>query len=106
MKLSYLIRGFPGHPLHPPLTDATIGTYTVSTILAVLSLLGVSEENTARAWWLALVVGLVISVPTALTGLVEWLSLTRGTPLFRTATLHLLAMVTATVLFLIAALVG
>ncbi len=25
MRLSYLVRGFPGHPLHPPLTDATIG---------------------------------------------------------------------------------
>lgn len=106
MKLSYLWRGLPGHPLHPPLTDATIGTYTVSTILAVLSVLGVSEENTARGWWLALVVGLVISVPTALTGLADWLSIERGTPLFRTATSHMLAMVTATVLFLVAALVG
>jgi hypothetical protein len=25
MKLGYLVKGFPGHPLHPPLTDATIG---------------------------------------------------------------------------------
>ena len=25
MKLSYLVKGLPGHPLHPPLTDATIG---------------------------------------------------------------------------------
>src|SRR2546421_8980522 len=24
MKLSYLLRGLPGHPLHPPLTDVTI----------------------------------------------------------------------------------
>ena len=88
------------------MTDATIGTYTVSAILALLSVLGVSEENTARGWWLTLVVGLVISVPTALTGLAEWLSIERGTPLYRTATSHMLAMVTATVLFLIAALVG
>ena len=106
MKASYLLRGFPGHPLHPPLTDATIGTYTVATILGVLSALGVSDANTAHAWWLALVVGLVVTVPTALTGLADWLTIERGTPLFRTATTHLLAMVTATVLFLIAALVG
>ena len=33
MKLRYLIRGLPGHPLHPPLTDATIGAYTVATAL-------------------------------------------------------------------------
>jgi hypothetical protein len=28
LKLSFLWRGLPGHPLHPPLTDATIGIYT------------------------------------------------------------------------------
>jgi len=106
MKASYLLKGFPGHPLHPPLTDATIGTYTVATVLAVLSALGVSEGNTAHAWWLALLVGLIITVPTALTGLVDWLSIERGTPLWRTATSHMLAMVSATVLFLIALLVG
>jgi uncharacterized membrane protein len=106
MKASYLLKGFPGHPLHPPLTDATIGTYTVAAVLAVLSALGVSEGNTAHAWWLALLVGLIITVPTALTGFVDWLSIESGTPLWRTATSHMLAMVSATVLFLIALLVG
>jgi uncharacterized membrane protein len=106
MKLSYLIRGLPGHPLHPPLTDATIGAYTVATILAVLSKLGVSEHNTATAWWLALVVGLVLTVPTALAGFADWLTISRAAALWRTATAHLVAMVTATVIFLIAALVG
>jgi len=33
MKLSYLLKGLPGHPLHPPLTDATIGAYTAATAL-------------------------------------------------------------------------
>jgi len=106
MKLSYLARGLPGHPLHPPFTDATVGIYTGATVCAVLSALGVSETNTATAWWLLLVVGLVVTLPTALTGLVDWLGITRGTPLWRTATAHLLAMVTATVFFLIAAIVG
>jgi uncharacterized membrane protein len=106
MKLSYLIKGFPGHPLHPPLTDATIGIYTGATAFGVLSALGLSEENLATAWWLALVLGLIVTVPTALAGLVDWLSISRGTPLWRTATLHLSSMVTATVFFLIAALVG
>jgi uncharacterized membrane protein len=106
VKLSYLWHGTPGHPLHPPLTDATIGIYTLATIAAVLSKLGVSEENLASAWWLALVIGLVTTVPTALTGLADWLAISPGTPLRRTATSHLLAMVTATVFFLLAALVG
>ena len=106
MKLSYLIRGFPGHPIHPPLTDATVGIYTLATVAGVLSALGVSDENTATAWWLALVVGLVVTGPTALTGLVDWLGITRVSPLWRTATMHLLSMVTATVFFLVAAIVG
>jgi uncharacterized membrane protein len=72
----------------------------------VLSALGVSEENMATAWWLALVLGLIVTAPTALTGLVDWLGISWGTPLWRTATLHLSSMLTATVFFLIAALVG
>jgi len=101
-----LLRGLPGHPIHPPLTDATIGTYTVATIFAVLGALGVSEANMATAWWLALVVGLVLTVPTALTGLLDWLTIPRGGDRWRTATFHLAAMVSATVVFLLAAIVG
>jgi len=106
MKLSYLVRGFPGHPLHPPFTDATIGIYTGATVFGVLSALGVSDRNTATAWWLALVIGLIVTGPTALTGLVDWLDITWGTPLWRTATLHLSSMLTATIFFLLAAIVG
>src|SRR5881409_310772 len=106
VKLSYLWRGLPGHPLHPPLTDATVGIYTFATIAAFLDVLGISDRAAANGWWVALVVGLCATVPTALTGLADWLSIEWGTPLWRTATLHLTAMVSATVFFLIAALVG
>lgn len=106
MKATDLVRGLPGHPSHPPLTDAAIGLYGGATGFAVLSAVGVSEENLAIAWWLALVAGLLVTVPTAFTGLVDWLTITRGTPLWRTATAHLLAMVSATVVFLVAAIVG
>jgi|SRR5215210_943240 len=106
VRLSYLWRGLPGHPIHPPLTDATIGTYTFATVMAFVDAFGLAEQNAAKAWWLALIVGLVLTVPTALTGLADWLVITWGTPLWRTATLHLSVMVTATVLFGLAALVG
>ena len=101
-----LFRGLPGHPLHPPLTDATIGAYTFATVIAVLSKLGVSEHNTTTAWWLALVTGLAITIPTAITGFAEWLYIETGTPLWRTATFHLSVMLTATVVFAIAVGVG
>jgi uncharacterized membrane protein len=106
VKLSYLIRGFPGHPLHPPLTDATIGAYTVAAALGFLGWLGVAEDRLASGWWLALVVGLIVTAPTALTGLADWLGISRGTELWKTATAHMLAMLTATVLFVLAAIFG
>jgi uncharacterized membrane protein len=106
MKLSYLLKGFPGHPLHPPLTDATIGAYTVAASLAVLGTLGVSERSLATGWWLALIVGLAVTGPTAVAGFADWLDISRGTPLWRTATAHMAAMLTATAFFLIAAGVG
>jgi len=104
--MRFLLKGLPGHPLHPPLTDATIGTYTFATAAAVLSRLGVSEHNMATAWWLALVAGLIVSAPTALAGFVDWLDIPTGTPLWRTATLHLSVMLTATIVFAITAGAG
>ena len=106
MKLSYLWQGLPGHPLHPPLTDATIGAYTASTIAAVASVVGIANVSAAHAWWLALVIGLIITGLTALTGFADWLAIEWRSPLWWTATWHMCSMLTATVFFLIAALVG
>ena len=102
MKLEYLYRGFPGHPLHPPLTDATIGSYTFATVAAVLSALEIAAEEAAQAWALALLVGLIVGAATALTGFADWLRIERGTPLWRTATTHMVANVLATASFLVA----
>jgi uncharacterized membrane protein len=101
-----LLRGPKGHPLHPPFTDATIGAYTVASILGILAVASVSTPRTTTGWWLALLVGLCLTVPTAVTGLVDWLQITRWTPLWRTATAHMAAMVCAAALFLVALLVG
>ena len=101
-----LLRGLPGHPSHPPLTDATIGIYTFALIAALLDVFGIVDEHAARGWWLALVAGLVVSAPTAVTGVLDWLTISPGTPLKRTATSHALAMVTATIFFAVAALLG
>jgi uncharacterized membrane protein len=106
MKLSYLWRGLPGHPLHPPLTDVTVGAYTAATVMAFASVVGVAERSAAHGWWLALVVGLISTGLTATTGFLDWLTIEWRSPLWWTATYHMLSMLTATVFFLIAALVG
>jgi hypothetical protein len=43
--------------------------------------------------------GLALATPTALTGLIDWLGIEKGTPWRTTATIHLCVMLTATVLF-------
>jgi len=106
MKLSYLWRGLPGHPIHPPLTDVTIGTYTFATVAGLADVTGITQSSGADGWWIALIFGLFVTGPTALTGLLDWLSITRGTELWKTATLHLTAMLTATVFFALAAIFG
>ena len=39
-RLLELVKGFPGHPSHPPLTDVSIGAYTVGALMLVLGALG------------------------------------------------------------------
>jgi uncharacterized membrane protein len=106
MKLRYLWHGLPGHPIHPPLTDATIGIYTFATLAGFVEVIGLTDRNGAIGWWLGLVFGLIATVPTALTGLADWLTITWRSELWWTATMHLSAMVTATVFFGLAAIFG
>jgi uncharacterized membrane protein len=98
-----LIHGLPGHPLHPPLTDATIGMFVLATGLAIIGAAGGIEDAAGKGCWLALIGGLGVAVPTAATGFADWLQLEWGSPPWRTATLHLTAMVGAVALFAVAA---
>jgi uncharacterized membrane protein len=75
-----LIRGLPGKPLHPPLTDASIGPYTVGTAMLILGALGIEEEQMAHGSLLAISGGLIVALPTAITGLADWLEIEKGTP--------------------------
>ena len=106
MKLGYLIHGLPGHPLHPPLTDLTIGTYSFATIASVINVVGLVDRNAAVAWWIALVVGLCSTALTATTGFFDWIEIEWGSQMWKTATWHLCVMLAATGAFLAAALVG
>lgn len=56
-----LVRGFPGKPSHPPLTDASIGAYTVGVAMLVLGALGVEEEQMAHGALLAIGGGLALA---------------------------------------------
>jgi uncharacterized membrane protein len=98
-----VLHGLPGHPLHPPLTDATIGMFVLATALAVIGAAGAIEDAAGKGCWLALIGGLAVALPTATTGFADWLRLEWGSPPWRTATLHLTAMLTAVALYAVAA---
>jgi uncharacterized membrane protein len=102
-RLETLVRGLPGHPLHPPLTDATIGMFVLATGLSVIGYAGAIEDKAGPACWLALIGGLAVAVPTAATGFADWLLLEWGSRRWKTATWHLTAMLTAVTLFAFAA---
>jgi uncharacterized membrane protein len=106
VNFGFLLRGLPGHPLHPPLTDATIGTYTFAVVAGLLDVLEVTDSAAARAWWVALLVGIIFSLPTAATGLADWVRIESRTPLWRTATTHMVVMLLATGVFLATIIVG
>jgi uncharacterized membrane protein len=104
--LDALWHGLPGHPIHPPLTGITIGSYAFALVAATADVLGVSTNAATHAWWLALIFGLLSTLLTATTGFFDWLRIPSGTPLWRTATAHMVAMLLASAVFLAAVVAG
>ena len=98
-RLLDLIRGWPGKPSHPPLTDASIGSYTVGVAMLIAGKAGLQEKQMAYGSLIAISFGLLLAAPTAITGLLDWLQIEKGTARRTTATVHLLTMVTATLVF-------
>lgn len=105
-QADYLWHGLPGHPIHPPLTAITIGTYTFALVAATADVLGISTHAATQGWWLALVFALISTIATAATGIFDWLRIESGTPVWRTATAHMIAMLVASAVFLAAAIAG
>ena len=94
-----LVKGSPGKPLHPPLTDASIGAYTVGVAALIAGKAGLQTPEMAHTALIAISFGLIVAAPTAITGLLDWWDLPKGAPARTAATIHLFVMVAATVLF-------
>jgi hypothetical protein len=48
MALLRRLKGYPGHPSHPPLTGVSIGAYTIAVALLVIGALGQEEPAMAH----------------------------------------------------------
>jgi nitrite reductase/ring-hydroxylating ferredoxin subunit/uncharacterized membrane protein len=77
-----------GHPLHPPLTDIVVGTWTSALLLDL-----VGGEGTEDASDRLVGVGILAAVPTALAGLSDWADVCGGSR--RIGTLHAIGNTTA-----------
>ncbi|MGI8707008.1 MAG: DUF2231 domain-containing protein [Actinomycetota bacterium] len=98
------LRGFEGKPFHPPLTDVTVGAYTIAPILDIVSFLFKDSswaENAHVAAGYVLLVGAVSSLATVLTGFADWLNTQKGTQVRRMANAHAWTMIAMTVFVLI-----
>lgn len=98
------LRGFSGKPLHPPLTDITIGAYTIGPILSLIGFL-FSESGWApdvyKAGGWVILAGAISSLGTVTTGFADWLNTEKGTQIRRMTNAHAWTMITLTIVVLI-----
>ena len=95
------IRGLAGKPTHPPLTDIPVAAYILTAVFDVLSKI-LGDTSTAGshlyvAGSYVMLAGVIVSVPTALTGFWDWKTSTPPhTQAWRTANWHMAVMLTVT----------
>lgn len=97
------VRGWAGKPFHPPLTDITVGAYTIAPILLVLAFLfkestWAEDAQKAGAW--VLLIGAISSLATVLTGFYDWLNTQKGTQVRRMINAHAWTMIVVTLVVL------
>ena len=113
------LRGWAGKPFHPPLTDIPVAAYILGAVFDLLSVLlyeGPASNSAVtfarlddplaptrlphdlwRAATFVFIAGLIVSIPTALTGLWDWWKSTpKHTQAWRTANWHMALMFTTT----------
>ena len=75
------LRGWAGKPFHPPLTDFPIAAYVLAAAFDVLSVIGGDDRSWGHDLWHAgtyvFVVGAMVSVFAALTGLLRLAAIVR-----------------------------
>lgn len=89
-----------GHPVHPILTDFPVGLWALSFVWDIVA---ISTGN--PLWWTisfwTMLVGLLMALPTAVTGLIDFTGIRDTDPARRTAILHMVLNVSVASLFLI-----
>ena len=101
------LRGWAGKPIHPPLTDIPVAAYVLAAVFDLISFFTRNADSTvSRDFFVAatyvLIGGLIVSIPTALTGFWDWLKSTpKHTQAWRTANWHMAVMLTVTAIVIV-----
>jgi len=92
---------FAGHPLHPAVVHFPVALWSVSLVWDALA-----AWTGAATWWHAgfwcLAAGLVMALPAAATGLMEFITIEDAHPAAATATQHMLVMLCAVCVYAVA----
>jgi uncharacterized membrane protein len=117
------IRGWKGKPAHPPLTDFPIVCYVLAAFCDVVSYVAASDafggpnasvaHDFFAAGSIAIIAGVVMSLPTAVTGFWDWwkglprdrssgpIGLAKHSQVWRTANWHMTVMLTVTAIVIV-----
>jgi uncharacterized membrane protein len=110
------IRGWSGKPLHPPLTDFPIVCYALAALFDLVSRFSGKDAAVAHDFFMGatmvIIVGFVVSLATALTGLWDWwkgiprrkgpwFGPARRSQVWRTANWHMTVMLTVTAIVIV-----
>lgn len=94
-----LVKGLAGKPAHPPLTDVSIGAYTAGVATLVAGAVGFQQAAMATASVITIAIGLIVAIPTIITGLVDLFGIPADAPARTLGWWHLTVMTTATGMF-------
>jgi uncharacterized membrane protein len=96
------IAGAYGHPIHPILVTLPIGAWIASLVFDIAShVVDAGADGYRDGAELLIAIGLIGAVLAAIWGLLDFLRIPRGSPAFRTGTLHLALNLVVVVLFAI-----
>jgi len=91
-----------GHPFHPLMVTLPIGAWVASVVFDIVALASSEKEDVFAegAYWL-IGIGVIGAVLAALFGVMDLLTIPRGTPAFRTGLTHMALNLTVVVLFVV-----
>jgi uncharacterized membrane protein len=94
-----VLKGFAGKPAHAPLTDVGIGAYTAGVAMLVVGAAGFQSAAMATASVITIAIGLIVAIPTIITGLVDLFGIPADSPARTLGWWHLTLMASATGMF-------